>query len=377
MIIGIDASRANKTEKTGVEWYVFFVIEELKKILPQDVQVILYSDVPLQGELSLLPQNWSSKVLSWPPQRFWTQIRMSYEMLISPPDVLFIPAHVFPLIHPKKTVMTVHDIAAIKFPESYNWFERWYSSWSAKFAVQKLWQVIVPSAFVKNDLISTFSIKNSEKIHVVHNGYDEKFLEKISDKQKEAVLKQYQLESPFILSIGRLEEKKNTARIIQAFEEMKQTHSHISEIQSLKLVLVGGKGFGYEKVAETLQKSEWKNDIYLLGWVDKNALPALMQSAKIFVFPSLSEGFGIPVLEAFASGTPVIVSKGSCLEEVAERGGVVVDPFDVHSITQGMMHVFEDQNFANEKIQAGKERVQDFSWKKCAENVANILLKTL
>lgn len=376
MIIGIDASRANKDQKTGVGWYVFFVIQELKNIIPKEIKVILYSDVPLQGELGNLPPNWSLKVLRWPPKRFWTQIRMSYEMLVSPPDILFVPAHVFPLIHPKKTAMTVHDIAAIKFPETYSWFQKWYSLWSAKFAVKNLWQVIVPSEFVKNDLISAFQLKDSNNISVVHNGYDEKFLEKISEEQKSEVLGKYNLKQPFLLSIGRLEGKKNTWRIIKAFEQVKQAQNVKFDVQSLKLVLIGGPGFGYEKVQETLNQSPFKDDIFELGWVDKDALPALMQSAQVFVFPSLSEGFGIPVLESFASGTPVLVSKGSCLEEVGGNGVLAVDPLEVDAISRGILHYLENKYFANEKIQAGKERVKKFSWKKCSEEIADILLKT-
>lgn len=376
MIIGIDASRANQSEKTGVGWYVYFVIQELKNILPPEVKVILYSEVPLRGELAQLPPHWTSKVLRWPPKHFWTQIRMSYEMLVVPPDVLFVPAHVFPLIHPKKTVMTVHDIAAVKFPETYSWFQKWYSLWSAKFAAKKLWRVIVPSEFVKKDILSSFQLKNSDSLSVIYHGYDEKFLEKISEDQKNFFIKKYNLEGPFLLSIGRLEAKKNTARIIKAFEKIKQSQNLNGDVQSLKLVLVGAPGFGYEEVKDTLNQSVYKDDIFELGWVDKNALPALMQSAQVFVFPSLSEGFGIPVLEAFASGTPVVVSKGSCLEEIGGSGVVVVDALDVNSITQGILHFLKNEYFKNEKIQAGKERVKDFSWKKCAEQVANILLKT-
>jgi glycosyltransferase involved in cell wall biosynthesis len=377
MIIGIDASRANHPQKTGVGWYVYFLIQELKTIVPQNVTVILYSDVPLQGELADLPPHWTSKVLGWPPKRFWTQIRMSYEMLVSPPDILFVPAHVFPLIHPQKTIMTVHDIAATEFPETYSSFQKWYSLWSAKFAAKNLWRVIVPSEFVKKEMISNFQLKDSKNISVIYHGYDEKFLKKISDEKKETVLKQYQVQSPFLLSIGRLESKKNTSRIIEAFEQIKKTPNTKFDVTSLKLVLVGSPGFGYEKVEKSLNQSPCKDDIYTLGWVDKDALPALMQSAKVFVFPSLSEGFGIPVLEAFASGTPVIVSKGSCLEEIGGSGVVAVDALNVNSISNGIFHLLENEYFAQEKIQAGKERVKNFSWKKCAEEVANILLKTL
>lgn len=371
MTIGIDASRANHTQKTGVEWYAYFVIEELKKILPAEVQVILYSDVPLHGDLAKLPQNWSAKVLSWPPKRLWTQLRMSFEMLFHAPDILFIPAHVFPILHPKKTIMTVHDIAGIKFPASYNWFERWYSTWTAKYAVNKLWKVIVPSQFTKDELLTYFPKAKKQNITVIHNGYDEKFLVPVSNQQKQEVLKKYNINKSYLLTIGRLEEKKNTWRIIKAFEEIKKNATY----EQLQLVLVGQPGFGYEKVEQTLNQSPVKGDIIHPGWVNKDDLPALMQGAEVFVFPSLYEGFGIPVLEAFASGTPVVVSQGSCLEEVGQEGTVVVDSQSEISIAEGILSFLASSDLKIAKITAGKVRLQDFSWQKCAQDIAKVLLK--
>lgn len=367
MIIGIDASRANHQEKTGVEWYAFFVIQELKKILPSDVRIILYSDVPLQGELADLPQNWSSKVLSWRPKRFWTQIRMSYEMLFHTPDILFIPAHVFPLIHPKKTLMTVHDVAAYAFPESYNWFERWYSTWSANYAVQKLWKVIVPSEFTKEELLKTAKNKKQNSIFVVHNGFDEKFLQHSTHEEIESVLKKYSLQKPYLLSIGRLEEKKNTWRIIKAFEILKQKE----EFKNYSLVLIGKPGHGYEKVKETLEHSPVKKDILFPGWIGKNDLPALMQGADLFVFPSLYEGFGIPVLEALAAGTPVLTSEGSSLKEVGGEAVFYVDPNNVEAIAGAISSALSSSQREQKKPQ-GFERVKAFSWKKCAQEIAEL-----
>lgn len=383
MIIGIDASRANHAQKTGVEWYAFFVIQELKKkltdpsqppLVGEEIRVLLYSDVPLQGDLAILPENWSSRVLRWPPRRLWTQVRLSLEMFFHPPDVLFIPAHVFPLIHPKKTVMTVHDIAGIKFPKSYNWFERWYSTRSAKYAVKKLWKVAVPSEFTKRELVE-FIVNSSKpverikkKILVVHNGYDEIFHERVTEDKKQRILQKYHITKPYLLSIARLEEKKNTWRIIKAFDSLRQNHN-------LQLVLIGQPGFGYEKVKQSLKESPYKEDIILPGWVGKEDLPALMQDARVFVFPSLYEGFGIPVLEAFASGTPVVFSGGSSLEEVGGRGGVIVDPESISSLASGILSLLEDSRLCQEKVDLGKERVCEFSWQKCGEKVARILLE--
>ncbi len=373
MIIGIDASRANHVQKTGVEWYAFFIIQELKKIIPHDTQVVLYSDVPLKGDLGILPKNWSAKVLHWPLKRFWTQMRMSFEMLFHSPDVLFIPAHVFPLVHPKKTVMTVHDIAGVKFPQSYNWFERWYSTWTAKYAVKKLWQVIVPSMFTKKELcdFTGFDVITSNHIHVVHHGYDETFHQDIPKQKSQDILNTYGLSYPYIMSVGRLEEKKNTWRIVQSFEYIKQNQSYAH----FQLLLVGQPGFGYEKVKKIVDESAYKKDILLPGWVGKGDLPVLLQNSKVFVFPSLYEGFGIPVLEAFASGVPVVVSKGSSLEEVGGSATIVVDPFDTQSIAQLIIHVLDNKSVRDQKIREGKERVKNFSWQKSAQMVYEILRK--
>ena len=203
MLIGIDASRANEDEKTGVGWYAWHLIEELKRMehgtlnTEQPARFVLYTLEPLKGELANLPENWTQKVLKWPLKRFWTQIRLSWEMSVNPPDVLFIPAHVFPIIHPKKTVMTVHDTAALRFPKSYNWFERWYTLWSARYAVRKLWKVIVPSHFVKKELLEyigdkRYEIGDREKITVIPHGYDERYERyEMGDKRLEEILKKY------------------------------------------------------------------------------------------------------------------------------------------------------------------------------------------
>lgn len=371
MIIGIDASRANHEQKTGVEWYAFFLIQELKKNIPSDIQVVLYSDEPLKGEIAELPTNWSSKVLSWPPKRFWTQIRMSYEMLVHPPDVLFVPAHVFPLIHPKKTVMTVHDVAALRFPQSYNWFERWYSTWSAKYAVQKLWQVIVPSEFTKSELLSLFPTSGGQKISVVHHGFDKKFTEKKSETEIFQVLKKYNLQKPFIISIGRLEEKKNTLRIVQAFEMFKNWyHPH-----DFQLLLIGKRGYGAEKVQQAIQNSQFQKDIIHPGYVDQVDIPALFQAAEMFLFPSLYEGFGLPILESFASHVPVVTSKNSSTEEIAGNAAFLVHPEDTDDMVGALQDLVKYPEIKQALIEKGNHRLEDFSWQKCAEQTTALLLK--
>lgn len=369
MTIGIDASRANNIQKTGVEWYAFFLIEELKKIVPESVNVVLYSEKPLEGDLAKLPANWSSKVLHWPPRRFWTQIRMSYEMWRHASDLLFVPAHVIPLIHPRKTVMTVHDVAALRFPKSYNLFERWYSLWSAKYAVKKLWRVIVPSIFTKDEL-KALKDTDQKNIVVVNHGFDQKFKERKSEIEIEEALKKYKIKKPFLLSIGRIEEKKNTVGTVRAFEMLKQAYHH----DDLQLVLIGKPGYGGEKVETAIHTSKFVNDIIHPGYVDQADITAIFQAAEVFIFPTLYEGFGIPVLEAFASGVPVITSKNTSTEEIAGDAAVLVHPQDIEDICDALQWLLTDSEARQKLIEKGRARIQDFSWEKCARETLKVLV---
>ncbi|MEK7083645.1 MAG: glycosyltransferase, partial [Patescibacteria group bacterium] len=263
MIIGIDASRANRAQKTGVEWYSHHLLKKMMEFPISNFSTkggyasggqfpiffVLYADRPLTGDLAVLPRGWSAKVLRWPFGRLWTQVRLSWEMLVHPPDVLFIPSHVAPLIHPKKTVVTVHDICASQFPGSYSRFQRWYTLWSARYAVKHLWKVVVPSEYTKKEVLK-LEIRNKklEEICVIPHGYDTRYREIKDTEEIEEKLKKYNIHKPFILSVGRVEEKKNTLRSIKAFELLKQKKNLQSLIANLQFVLVGQPGHGYEKV---------------------------------------------------------------------------------------------------------------------------------
>ncbi len=373
MLIGIDASRANQEKKTGVGWYAYHLLQELKKITPDNVRVVLYTDKPLRGELAVLPANWSEKVLHWPLQRLWTQIRLSWEMFINPPDILFIPAHVFPIIHPHKTVMTVHDVAALRFSSSYNRFERWYSVWSAKFAVKNLWKVIVPSEFVKKELSSDFRFKDLHKVEVIYHGYDKRY--ELNDKKIEdikQILDNYSIYQPYLLSVGRLEEKKNTVNIIKAFEKVRLQLPDIK----FSLVLVGEPGYGYEKVKQAIENSQFENDIIIPGWVSEADLPYLFAGAELFVFPSLYEGFGLPVLQAFVSRVPVVASKGGSLPEIGGEAGLYVDPASVEELSTVILQLLKNQELKNKQIEKGLERIKNFSWEKSARETWRLLLQS-
>jgi len=404
MLLLIDASRANNEQKTGVEWYAYFVIQELKKIAPPEIKVILYTREPLKGDLAILPPNWEERILRWPPRRLWTQIRLSWEMwrmkyVTKEELVLFVPAHVLPLVCPKKVITTIHDLGGLRFPAGYSWFERWYARFATRFALKRA-VILTPSEFVKEDLRNY----GDGKITVVPNGYDNVLFRQIENQAEiQAVLKKYNIHQPYFLSISRLEEKKNTVGIVEAFGifmerfrhdiarersdrsnlihegdcfaslAVSSDESNFTMTETYALILLGKPGYGYDKVQKTIEHSKFKNDIILPGWVETADVPYLMAGAIAFIFPSFYEGFGIPILEAMACGVPVITSNRSALPEVAGNAALLVNPYKPGEIAEAMKQLVSSPGLRQELIKRGLERVKGYSWEKTAWAIDKIL----
>ncbi len=360
MIIGIDISRANTTQRTGVENYVFYLVTELTKIIPHHVRVILYTREPLIDDLKFLEKICEVKVLKWKPKFFWTQIRLSYEMIVHRPDILFIPGHVVPIIHPKNTIMTVHDVAAYRFPNVYSFFERMYSILSAQYAVNHLAKVIVPSEFTKQELLSLVNQQQSQNIVVVHNGFD---------CDKKIVINKTnikQITKPYLLYVGRKETKKNIVRLVEAFNRVKATHD-------IQLVLVGKEGYGYDEIKKKISTSLFKHDIIETGYVTDQQLSTLYTNAKAFMFVSLYEGFGFPVLEAMQHDCAVICSDKTSLPEITQDAALLVDAKNVTDIVHSIKKILTDQKVKDQLIKKGKKQITLFSWNDTANNIWKIL----
>lgn len=367
MVVGIDASRANRSQRTGVEWYAFNMIEQLKQIIPIEHQVWLYSDTPLQGELAKLPGNWEERHLRWPPRRLWTQMRLSLEMLLRPPDVLWIPAHACPLIHPLRTTVTIHDVAAFRFREAYNRFEQWYSLFVPRYALKRARSIIVPSHFTEQELLELLPEARrgeaAKKIRTIYHGYTapESLVKGDSVKHSEQVLKKYGISRQYLLCVGRLEIKKRTDLLIQAFDRLKQADLG----RDLQLVLIGKPGHGSEQVEKVMKDSRFRADIVQPGWVEQEDLPELYRSAAAFVFPSGYEGFGLPALEAFAAGIPLVATRGHSVEEIAQEAAWYADEPTEEALAQAISNALADPHQL-EKLEQGKVLLQNFSWEKCA-----------
>ncbi|MFH1790154.1 MAG: glycosyltransferase family 1 protein [bacterium] len=395
MIIGIEASHANKSNRTGVEQVCWHLIQELKNALPKTARVILYTNKPLQGELAIMPDNWSEKVLSWPFSKAWSQIRLSFELLFNKPDVFFAPGQLVPFICPKNTITIVHDSAFRAFPSAYGFLSRTYLHWMNKLIVKKSKIIITPTNFSKQEFVKYYGF-DVENIAVVPWGVVDNFFDQNSDDHSKSrfssILGQKSDPAvilPYIISIGRLERKKNTNGTIRAFSQIKQklaqTAGDGSILQNtskkqynrrnngLKLVLVGSPGVGYDEIEQEIAKSQYKGDIIQLGWVDKE-LPFLLENARLLLFPSIYEGFGLPVLEAMASKCPAVLSDIPALKEAGNNAVLFADPNDYADLAEKTLLLLEDEQLRQKMIHLGFARAQEFSWLNSAKKVGEVLI---
>lgn len=370
MLIGIDASRANKKNKTGTEWYSYHLIQALKKIpfKPGD-KFILYSKNKFKGDLANLPNNWQSKVLSWPFKYVWTHIRLCWEIFFNPPNVLFVPAHALPIFCRSKKVITVHDLGFKRFKKVYSFSQRIYAYFVHWWAHKKADKIIVPSNFTKEELIQLYHTKE-EKIKVIHEGYDKKIFNLNKDQEKiKQLLKKYKIEKPYFLFVGRLEKKKNITNLIKAYSKLFNLKLKIS---LPKLVLIGSPGFNYQEIASEIEKI--KPLIYQIGYIQVNELVHFYHGAEAFIFPSLYEGFGLPILEAMACGVPVIASNAGSIPEIGNEAALYFNPNKIEEITNTLKEFLTDKNLKHQLKEKGLKNIEKYSWGKCAQETIKVLL---
>ncbi len=366
MKIGIDASRANRELKTGTEWYSYRLIEELKKIIPEVDRPILYSGRKLQGALGKLPGHWREKRLGWPPKYLWTQLRLWFELIVSPPDVLLVPAHTIPFLpFPRKVkiIVAVHDVGWRRFPELYRPITRWYHDLTLKRIKCRADIVLTISEFSRREIIDLAGVPE-EKIKVVFPGYDRRKFQPAAGRDRPDILKRLRVRQPFLFYLGRLEKKKNILNLIRTFSLL------AGDFSELQLVLAGGSG---NVAAEAKRLAGGLGPvgkrIIFPGYLNQAVVPVFFSQAEIFLFLTRYEGFGLPIIQAFGSGTPVVASQRPVHQEVAGAAAVFADPENPREISEAVRKLLVDQRFYQEKVSQGLVRAEKFSWRKTAEGV--------
>ncbi|MDR2792182.1 MAG: glycosyltransferase family 4 protein [Treponema sp.] len=266
-----------------------------------------------------------------------------------------------------KRVVTVHDMAFKSCPETVRLKTKILRTLNFKRSLKRADVIVTVSEFTKQELLNYYPEFTKKRIEVVPNGVSSNFFYKAPEIVIKNVKMRYKIEDEYFLYIGTLEPRKNLERLITAF-----AHFMHNRKVSPQLVIAGRKGWHYESIFERGNQLSCDEKIIFTGYVEKEDIPALLSGAIAFCFPSLYEGFGMPILEAMACGTPVITSDRSSLREIAGSAALLVNPLNVESIEAGIHKLYDDKNFREELASRGKLRILDYSWKHAGDKLIAI-----
>ncbi len=371
--IGVDASRCLQIRPTGTENYACHILTALLALdeAPEYEWLLYVDQEPGAGTFPWLQASHVT-VRVLPRVRLWTHRALAGEMRRQPPDLLFVPAHVLPFAWSSRSgppaVMTVHDLGYEYFPKAHTRRQRFYLQWSTRYAVRRATRLICLSESTRADLTRWYGAQAS-RLDVVHAGGV--WRRPLAD-QSAACRASLGVTRPYMLFLSTLQPRKNVERLIHSYTRLVQTRN-----LDLDLVLAGQLGWLSETIAGAARHSPAADRIHMLGYVDEDEAAALYAGAQFFCYPSLHEGFGLPVLEAQFAGAPVMTSRHSSLPEVAGDAALLVDPEDEEDIAAAMLRLSEDEALRQELVRKGYENVKRFSWPKAARETLEVLKKAM
>jgi len=374
LTIGVDASRTLPAYRTGTEQYSVALLQALMR-LPNPHHWRLYAPGPPPDDLLPLPMGWEWRAMPFP--RLWTHLRLSAEMLRAAPDVLFVPAHVVPFVHPRRTVVTIHDLGYLHFSEAHPARDRRYLDRATRWSAHTACRVIAISHATCDDLVHFLHIPQAKIAVVPHgvNGVDgadgaNAAMIGASEDSIAEVLARHGIMAPYVLALGTVQPRKNLVRLVAAFGAMRAAGLPHT------LVIVGRSGWLADPIYEAVTTHGLTEHVRFTGYVPDADLPALYAGADVLAFVSLYEGFGMPALEAMAYSTPVVVANTSSLPEVVGDAGLLVDPTNVAAIAAALTRVVSDRTLRARLVAAGRARVAEYTWERCARETLAVLEST-
>lgn len=363
MIIGVDGNEANVEKRVGSNQYAFELLHALHD-LPESKKhefVIYLRSNPLP-DMPQLSTWWKYKVFG--PKRLWTQIALPVALISGrqKPKVFFSPGHYRPRWSPVPTVISIMDLGYLRFPDQFTKRDLVQLKTWTSHSIRKANHILTISESTKRDVIEFYDIPE-ERITVTYPGYDEgRFNKKIKDGEVQKVKGKYGITDDYILFLSTLKPSKNIEGLLKAF-------SHLTA-NDLRLVIAGKKGWMWEEIFKKVRDLNLQDKTIFTDFVDEEDVPALMKGAKVFVLPSFWEGFGIPIVEAMAVGTPIVASNVGSLPEVVGSAGVLVDPNNTKEILEGIKKVLRNREVY---VRRGLEQVELFDWKKTAKLTLQVL----
>ena len=304
----------------------------------------------------------------------WMQLHLPRELKQLQPDLCHFTNHVAPLWIACPSILTIHDMTLWLYPAYHPWRRLATMRPVIPYAARRAAAIITVSHSAKADIVRILGL-SPDKVHVIYEAAGPEFRPLVEDSERnsptgpelDTVRRAYKLPSRFLLHVGTLEPRKNMVRLLQAFSDLRRTRAVPHD-----LVLVGQRGWKWEQIFAAVENLDLAGAIHFLDYVPGIRLPALYNLADALVYPSLYEGFGLPVIEAMASGLPVVTSPRGALPEVAGEAAQMVDPTDVESIAEGIRQVLTDRSLHASLRARGLTQAARFSWSKTAEQTRQL-----
>lgn len=368
MIIGIDGNEANVEKKVGISEYAFELLKQFSEFQISNIKFQIYLKERPRGEMP--NETDAFKYVVFGPKKLWTQFALPLRLYTQrvKPDVFFTPSHYSPRFSPVPTVISIMDVSYLKFPELFTEKDFYQlKNWTA-YSVAKAKKVFTISKSSKNDILKEYKLE-ADKVEVTYPGIktDTSLTPQIYTMTQ--LKDKYGISGKYFLFVGTLQPRKNIVRLIEAFSHLLKDDKH----KDVQLVIVGKKGWQYEDILAAPEKYDVNDAVKFLDFVNDEELGALYKHAVAYVLPSLYEGFGLPVLEAYQNDCPVITSDVSSLPEAAGDGAILIDPEKVEEITKAMRELLEDEKLRKKLIENGQEQLKKFSWEKTAKETLSVL----
>lgn len=370
MKIAIDIRDASK-QRTGKGWYTFNIVKELLDLAPKN-QYLLYTN----ENKSPFSKHSNVEIKTIDDQNHKWHLKVLKDLKKEKPEIFFAPSsYIIPALGPDsrkknsklpfKTIITVHDLVSFLHPRSHNTKAVLIERLTLKKALKKSAHIFVVSENTKKDLLDKFKYPETQ-VSITYCAPSHSFSEKITKEDLTQFKEKFKLPDNYILAVGTLEPRKNFATLIKSFVMIKKWHPEF------KLVIVGKEGWKHKETDKLIKEFKLEKDVIFPGYLKEQDLHKMYIIAKVFVFPSLYEGFGIPPLEAMLAGCPVISSNRASLPEVVGEAGILIEPKNAYKFADAISSMLDKPEIREMFIERGFKQAEKFNWRQSAEKILEV-----
>lgn len=371
MKIWVDGYEANVPQRLGSSQIAFELLKSLERLDKKNEYTIFLPSQPMD-DLPKEREGWCYRIIKVNSFKTWLALPFALFTAREKPDIFFSPTHYSPGFSPVKKISMIFDLAFLRFPHMFKKKDLWQMKLWTKLAVKSATKIITISKATKTDIVNFYDIPEN-KIEVAYPGFDHGVFRPVKDQEKVSFIKRkYGVDGKYMIYIGTIQPRKNLIKLMEAFAKISKDSPDLKLVIVGKTTGVGRQAWMFEETLKKPQELGIKDKVVFTGFAPTEDLPYLLSGAEVFILPSLWEGFGIPVAESMACGTPVIVSNISSLPEVAGKAGILIDPNSTDQIEQAIRAIIFDKKIRAEKSKAAIGQVAKFSWDKMAKAVLKV-----